>query len=418
MIGALPLAQTILAAALAVIVLVAPRSPHPGPDAPAPRSSVAIRQVTIGRPFLAESGLRDLQAQMGPGGRAALARWQAKGRGDPDRPAGWRRFDLEDVPTLGFGALQGDDARRINAAIPDSSAPLEIGRAFHLPSFSTASGKRALECLSQAVYFETGRDDERAQSAVAQVVLNRVRHPAYPASVCGVVYQGALRVTGCQFSFTCDGSLKRGTMGAAWLRAQAVARRALEGFVMREVGVATNYHADYVAPYWARTLVKISRVGPHIFYRWTGPLGQRAALTKRYAGNETTIARDVLASWDERTQGVDAAVALKDAVGEGTGVSEAAVRTLQAAGLMATVDGGRVHALLNPVARKPTPEEVKAINDKLAAFEKGLDAPAAETPVSSSSSGLTGRPSITPGGDVEGAARQGSAAGSSGQAGR
>lgn len=406
--------QLATAVSLAFIALALPR---PEPDG----ASTALRQAMAGRSFLSEGGLAALRHDLGPGGEAVLARLEARDRREPYRPAGWRHFDLDDIPTLGIGEVQGEDAQRINAAIPTSSLPREFGRPFSIPSLTTVSGKRALECLTQAVYFEAGRNDEAAQAAVAQVVLNRVRHPAYPASVCSVVYQGAMRTTGCQFSFTCDGSLKRGTMRSYWDRSQAVARRALQGFVMKEVGVATNYHADYVAPYWARTLVKISQVGPHIFYRWTGPLGQRAALSQRYAGNETTIAREILASWDERTQGVQAAVALRDTVGGGTHVSEAAVRTLQAAGLVAKVNGGRVHALLNPVARQPTPDEVKAINEKLAVFEKELDAPAASAatkPPVASSSGLTGRPITPAAGEPESAARPGPAAGSSGQAGR
>jgi hypothetical protein len=323
---------------------------------------------------LSETRLRLIQARMGPGGQLIVRRLFKRGRQiDPYRPAGWAMFDLGTIPTLGFRGLSDEDARAINAAVPDSQLPVESGRPFILTDMKSASGQRALQCLAQAIYFETGRDDERAQSAVAQVVLNRVRHPAYPHSVCGVVYQGAMLPTGCQFSFTCDGSLKRGLMQSAFARAQAVARRALLGFVFREVGVSTNYHADYVAPYWAATMVKIGQVGPHIFYRWTGPLGQRAALNQRYIGNETTIAASVLASWDSRTQGVDAAVALNDKSGSGTRVSKTAVATLQAAGLVAKVQDGRVHAFLNPMARKPTPDEVKAINGKLADFEKGLE---------------------------------------------
>jgi hypothetical protein len=110
-----------------------------------------------------------------------------------------------------------------------------------------------------------------------------MRHPAFPKSVCGVVYQGA-RAPVCQFSFVCDGSLYRRPALGAWHQAEAVARAALDGFVERAVGAATHYHADYVAPYWAPRLAKITQIGAHIFYRWPGAWGSTAAFSGRYIG--------------------------------------------------------------------------------------------------------------------------------------
>jgi hypothetical protein len=121
---------------------------------------------------------------------------------------------------------------------------------------------------------------------VAQEVLNRMRHPAFPKTVCGVVFQGADRKTGCQFTFTCDGALGRKPDDAAWARARKVAEAALNGYVMKKVGNATHYHADYVAPYWSPTLVKVAVVGQHIFYRWTGGAGLPPAFGGRYGGGE------------------------------------------------------------------------------------------------------------------------------------
>ena len=110
-----------------------------------------------------------------------------------------------------------------------------------------------------------------------------MRHPAFPKSVCGVVYQGSNSPV-CQFSFVCDGSLYRAPARAAWKQAEEVAREALDGYVEREVGSATHYHADYVAPRWAPMLTKIVQVGAHIFYRWPGGWGQSGAFTGRYIG--------------------------------------------------------------------------------------------------------------------------------------
>src|SRR6476660_5886742 len=74
------------------------------------------------------------------------------------------------------------------------------------PSRDPATFDRSLQCLTQAIYYEARNQSDDGERAVAQVVLNRVRHPAFPNTVCGVVYQGAVRPGGgCQFTFTCDG---------------------------------------------------------------------------------------------------------------------------------------------------------------------------------------------------------------------
>jgi hypothetical protein len=117
-------------------------------------------------------------------------------------------------------------------------------------------------------------------------VLNRVRHPSYPSSVCGVVYEGHLRRTGCQFSFTCDGSLLRSPAPGAWREAREIAKAALSGQVEESVGTSTHYHADYVVPKWAFSLGKMAKIGQHIFYRFNGRAGHASAFSDHYAGNE------------------------------------------------------------------------------------------------------------------------------------
>jgi spore germination cell wall hydrolase CwlJ-like protein len=175
-----------------------------------------------------------------------------------------------------------DEARLVNASLPFSGTAIEAARPFHLTGYSSG-GDRALQCMTQAVYYEAGFEPLEGRRAVAQVVLNRMRHPAYPNSVCGVIYQGST-APGCQFSFTCDGSLARPPARKAWDEAAAVAREALGGRVASAVGQATHYHTDYVAPYWAPRLSKIVQIGAHIFYRWPGNWGRRQAFTSAYAG--------------------------------------------------------------------------------------------------------------------------------------
>lgn len=153
-----------------------------------------------------------------------------------------------------------------------------------------ASALRAETCLTEAIYYEGALEPERGQRAIAQVVLNRVRHPAYPDNVCGVVFQGQERTTGCQFTFTCDGSRARAPVPSLWARANRIAREALGGAVAPEVGLATHYHADYVRPYWSATLDPAGQIGRHLFYRWRGNNGQVSAFTMRYSGREPLIA--------------------------------------------------------------------------------------------------------------------------------
>ena len=149
--------------------------------------------------------------------------------------------------------------------------------------------ERALTCLTQAVYYEAASEGVDGQRAVAQVVLNRMRHPGYPSTVCGVVYQGSDRPTGCQFTFTCDGSLLRPHVESLWNRSRKIAEEALAGHVFAPVGHATSYHADYVLPYWADSLDKSVQIGRHIFYRLKGAYGDKQSFFQRYAGFEPPI---------------------------------------------------------------------------------------------------------------------------------
>ncbi|MDB5458839.1 MAG: cell wall hydrolase [Caulobacteraceae bacterium] len=230
----------------------------------------------------------------------------------PAADEGYSKQMLQDLltkaglrPNYDLHRLNGNQARKVNAAMPAADPVPAAAQPFRL-SVDTQDGRQALHCLTQAAYFEAGGNGPEAEAGVVQVVLNRVRHPDFPKSVCGVVYQGAKRATGCQFTFTCDGALKRALNAAAWNQARQVAMRALDGYVVPQVGSATFYHANYVFPSWAPALVKLATVGPHIFYRMTGPAGDAAALTGRYAGGELKVSRAILAAADNLTQKVRA----------------------------------------------------------------------------------------------------------------
>jgi spore germination cell wall hydrolase CwlJ-like protein len=202
--------------------------------------------------------------------------------------------------------LTPEQAIAMNEARPIGTGELQTALAFKFEDklASPAAYRAAVECLTAAIYYEAAGESEDGQKAVAQVVLNRVRHPAFPQTVCGVVYQGSDRTSGCQFTFTCDGSLTRQPSRGAWERARLIAEGALAGQVEAAVGMATHYHANWVVPYWAPNLDKVAVVGNHIFYRWRGFWGQRQAFSRRYAGETADLpqlayAGNLLAEWIE-----------------------------------------------------------------------------------------------------------------------
>ena len=188
-------------------------------------------------------------------------------------------------------ALMPQDAEareRFMRKVAELLAPVsaEPSQPFNIDGLSAVDRSRSLDCLTAAIYYEARSEPEEGQRAVAQVVLNRVRHPAYPSTVCGVVYQGSERRTGCQFSFTCDGSMYHRRQAAAWDRSRRIAAEALAGAVSAAVGNATHYHTTAILPYWAAYLQKSAIVGSHIFYRWTGSAGEASAFRQRYGGLE------------------------------------------------------------------------------------------------------------------------------------
>lgn len=180
-------------------------------------------------------------------------------------------------------------ARLINAGKPFVSSGLTAARPFFMAPVGT-DRQRAVDCLAAAAFYEAGTDGP-GQRAVAQVVLNRLRMPFFPASVCGVVFQGSERSTGCQFTFTCDGSMARRTPSArAWSAAQLMAEQMLLGRVEPAVGLATHYHTDWVAPVWSRDMDKLAAVGTHLFFRWPGQRGGPDAFRRSEVAAEPRIA--------------------------------------------------------------------------------------------------------------------------------
>ena len=250
------------------------------------RRRLGVLAMAVAVPAMAAPGVREAV----PGVAQTRSSAPAQAPVQPLDPefAAWAPADGAPAVTLASGEQAAtlvpgvDEASLTILALPDRGPS---ARAFTMGG-SFTDKLRAEECLTMAVYYEAASESLDGQRAVAQVVMNRVRHPSYPNTVCGVVFQGSQRSTGCQFSFTCDGSLARRPSIAAWTKARRVASAALGGFVFAPVGLATHYHTTAIYPYWAASLTPVGTIGAHRFYRFGGPAGQSGAFTATYAGLE------------------------------------------------------------------------------------------------------------------------------------
>jgi spore germination cell wall hydrolase CwlJ-like protein len=177
-----------------------------------------------------------------------------------------QRLQSSKVPAASAVTLASNPSPLVRArfASPGSASPFQLRGAL--------DESRDLECLAQAVYYEARGETASGQAAVAQVVLNRVRHPAFPKSICAVVFQGA-RTPSCQFSFACDGASHHPIDSLAWRRAEKIAASALDGAVAAEVGNATHFHVAGLNTGWGPSLLKVAQIGSHIFYRFAGHAG-------------------------------------------------------------------------------------------------------------------------------------------------
>jgi hypothetical protein len=229
------------------------------------------------------------------------------------------------------GIMQKPDISRLLS--PNNG--LNTVQPFYLHAQNPAEQDRAIRCLTDAIYYEAANEPIEGQRAVAQVVVNRVRDKHFPKSVCGVVYEGWERRTGCQFSFVCDGSIRRRHADpAAWSRLRPVAEAALHGYIVPEVGTATHYYAAYVRPNWLRSVAQITEIGKHVFCSWKGKAGMPSALASAYAGGEFQVTDAAL----------DGARPEAAKMSEGAMRAIRASRDLRSAKLLGHEAHGRVHA--------------------------------------------------------------------------
>ena len=132
-----------------------------------------------------------------------------------------------------------------------------------------AERERQLQCLAINIYREAGHEPFEGKVGVAQVTMNRAKHPSFPNDICAVVYQKSvfLEKVVCQFSWYCDSAHKsRPVNKEAYNESFEVAKKVLlEGFKLKVLDDALYYHADYVNPQWKKE--KIGKIGRHIFYK-------------------------------------------------------------------------------------------------------------------------------------------------------
>jgi hypothetical protein len=228
--------------------------------------------------------------------------WASQGRGKAFLPSSGTVVQLSEsaapppnlpappVEPVEYAAVPREDAVKINAAVPFSTAPNPAAKAFKL-NIGTDDLTRSIDCLTAAAYYEAATEGADGMRAVAQVVINRLRHPAFPKTICGVVFQGSERATGCQFTFTCDGALARTPIPSLWTQARQIAAGALKGKVYKPVGHSTHYHTNWVVPYWSGSLDKVAQVGTHLFFRWQGWWGTPGAFRGGHAGSEASLVK-------------------------------------------------------------------------------------------------------------------------------
>jgi spore germination cell wall hydrolase CwlJ-like protein len=189
-------------------------------------------------------------------------------RGTPDRGDSGRGVSMFTEFASGNLQLAPAIAGGAPAAQAISYQPSQTGLNFKYKGESQAEfEERERRCLSTAIYFEARGEPLQGQIAVGQVIMNRVRSPQFPETICGVVYQGQL-APGCQFSFACDGKTDTPKNDSHWALAQKLAKQITSGEVwLPEIGYSTFYHADYVSPHWKSAMNKMDSIGRHIFYK-------------------------------------------------------------------------------------------------------------------------------------------------------
>ena len=168
---------------------------------------------------------------------------------------------------LGVAVLSGTALVPFASALPASAQPIEAQPAIApapLPPVAEVAAPAVdepeidageLDCLAKVVLHEAGNQSRTGQLAVAQVVMNRVRSPRFPDTVCDVVMQRGQFFNVHAYHPRHDGR---------WQTALDSARDALTGESEPVIGQALFFHA---ASARAFNRARVGRIGDHVFYR-------------------------------------------------------------------------------------------------------------------------------------------------------
>ena len=176
--------------------------------------------------------------------------------------------------------LSGFDSFWQRAVVSIISSDTAVADPTNLAAIADFKGGRVddqqeLKCLTDNIYYEAATQSVMGKIAVGRVVMNRIKDPRFPKTVCGVVYQGTDRhqrvrldaSMGCQFSWTCDPSLQAKIYPAQYEESRKVAYQLLAFNSFNDtLKGALYYHADYINPFWSNKLKMVAKIDNHIFY--------------------------------------------------------------------------------------------------------------------------------------------------------
>jgi spore germination cell wall hydrolase CwlJ-like protein len=280
------------------------------------------------------------------------------------------------VEPMIYQQVSEDVAKAKNAETPFTTKPVPPAAPFRFAGGGLDLA-RAIDCMASAIYYEAGAETLAGQKAVAQVILNRVRSPAYPTTICGVVFQGSERRTGCQFSYTCDGSIiRRKPSESYWTNLRALARQMIGGEVYAPVGWATHYHTNWVLPVWSARLDKVRQEGTHLFFRWNGYWGTPGAFRGSGGAGEPAQARMVALSPFHRTPETLAEAqtlaTLMASLGTGTATGDAVFADPDGGQFILAIDPGTDPSMLVGLAERTCGDRAYC---KVMAWSKGAAMP-------------------------------------------
>ncbi len=123
-----------------------------------------------------------------------------------------------------------------------------------------------LTCLARTIYWEAKGEGDEEMQAVANVVMNRLKHESFPKTICAIVKQGQERGS-CQFSWWCDGRSDKANDPDMYDHAKEIGRKVLNGQLGDLTHGALYFHDESVSPEWAKQYIRTAKIGKQIFYK-------------------------------------------------------------------------------------------------------------------------------------------------------